>query len=76
MTNFIKVDGQNGIYRDPDSLALCNTNNNDYQSYISNRDRILSEKKKYDEVEKKVDDLKNDIDDIKKLLLEVINKNG
>ena len=62
----IPVKGNSGLFRDSETGAIINNNTNDYQTYITNRDRLLSEKER-------IDKLENDIGDIKRMLQQLTN---
>ncbi len=70
----IPVQDQPGIFRDSVSNAIVNKNNNDYDTYIKQRNRMRSKNERIDDLEKKVDDLSGDIGDIKSMLQSLINK--
>ena len=59
--------------RDGKSNAIINTNKNEYQEYMRNRQKLISEKERVDCLEKKVDDLKGDLDEIESMLKAVIH---
>ena len=71
---YIPVENQDGFYRDTTTRAIINTNKKDYQLYMANREKMLSDKQRIDELEVKVDSLKDDISDIKDLLLKIVDK--
>ena len=56
-----------GFYRDSNSQAIINKNNQDYQAYVANRDKLLSDKER-------IDKLENEIGDIKSMLQTLIDK--
>ena len=62
----IPVKGHKGLFRDSETGAIINNNTNDYQTYITNRDRLLSELER-------IDKLENDIGDIKRMLQQLTN---
>ena len=62
------------IFRDSITNAIINRNNNDYNTYIQNRQRMKSKNERINDLEKKVDDLSGDIGDIKSMLQSFINK--
>lgn len=72
--NLIPIEGHEGLYKDSNTGAVLNNNQNDYQAYIKNRDRLISNKSRLNDLESKVDDLKNDISDIKSILLNLNSK--
>tara|TARA_Y100001935_G_C17138160_1_gene424087 strand:+ start:130 stop:351 length:222 start_codon:yes stop_codon:yes gene_type:complete len=71
--SLIPVEGNKNLSRDGKSNAIINTNKNEYQEYMKNRQKLISEKERVDCLERKVDDLKGDLDEIKSMLKAVIN---
>lgn len=72
--NKTPVKDHKSLYRDNNSRAIINTNSNDYQTYIRNRERMNSERERIENLEEKVDSLQGDISDIKNLLLKMVDK--
>jgi hypothetical protein len=64
MTN--KLIKQNG--------ALINTDNDAYEAYIRERNRLRSSKSEVDNLKTKVSKIETDISEIKSLLIQVLNK--
>jgi len=64
----IPVEGHKGLYRDEDSNAILNCNDNEYQEYIKAKKNIMKEK---EEIEK----LKDEINEIKSLLSSLLKNN-
>ena len=62
----IPVKDQPGLFRDSESGAIINRRTNDYDAYITNRDKLLSEKER-------IDKLESDIGDIKRMLQQLTN---
>lgn len=62
----IPVEGQPGLYRDSETGAVVNNNSNEYQTYINNKNKLLSEKER-------IDKLESDIGDIKRMLQQLTN---
>tara|TARA_B100001057_G_C22576362_1_gene843215 strand:- start:637 stop:840 length:204 start_codon:yes stop_codon:yes gene_type:complete len=62
----IPVKDQPGLFRDDVSGAIVNKNQNDYQAYVNNRNKLLSEKER-------IDKLESDIGDIKRMLQQLTN---
>ena len=50
-----------------------NNNTNEYNTYMTNRNKLLSEKERLTRVETKVQDLSDDIGDIKRMLQQLTN---
>ena len=70
---FQRVEGNKSYIRNTSYGSVINSNKSEYQAYIQNRDRLVSEKERIDSLEKKVDDMKGDLDEIKSMLKAVIN---
>jgi hypothetical protein len=62
----IPVKGHPNLYRDEESGAIVNCDNNSYTQYINSLNNRKSQKRELDE-------MKNDIEEIKSLLREIIN---
>ena len=56
-----------GFFRDTETQAIVNKNNLAYQSYVQNRDKLLSDKER-------IDKLENEIGDIKSMIQILIDK--
>ncbi len=63
----IPVKGMEGFFRDTETQAIVNKNNLAYQSYVQNRDKLLSDKER-------IDKLENEIGDIKSMIQILIDK--
>ena len=64
----IPVEGHKNLFRDEKTGAILNTNNKEYYSYISSRNKKVDQKLELDE-------MKKDIDEIKMLLKQLTNNN-
>ena len=71
---YIRVKEDKSYCRDMNSNAIINVDNNSYQEYIKNKNRILEEKQKIANLEKEVSEIKSSLDDIKSLLINLTNK--
>ena len=71
----INVEGHPGLVRDPNSNAIINTNNSDYQKYLTLRKVKSQENKKVSTIEEDLVNLKNEMNEIKSLLKELVNGN-
>ena len=67
MKNLIQVEGHSSLSRDNYSKAVINTNYNEYNEYMTHRERKLQERQE-------IETLKNDVIDIKKMLSIIIEK--
>jgi len=72
---FIKVEGHDGLVRDPNTKAIINTNRDDYEKYKKQRETKLKEKEKVERIESDVNSIKNDLDEIKSILRSLIDEN-
>jgi cell shape-determining protein MreC len=68
MENMIPVEGMDGYFRDIHSGAIVNTNNIDYETYVRNREKLRTEKKKFESLQSEVGNLKSEVADIKNML--------
>lgn len=69
---YTKVAGKQNLVRDTKTNAIINTDVSGYQAYITNRDRLLSDRERIEKLETKVSDIKGDLDEIKDLLLKAL----
>tara|TARA_S200000501_G_scaffold180748_1_gene170194 strand:- start:295 stop:522 length:228 start_codon:yes stop_codon:yes gene_type:complete len=75
MTNYIRVEGNNDLVRDSRTDQIINTNQNEYQQYVTRREKRKKEKEKSLTVEEDLANLKSEIGEIKSLLRELVNGN-
>ena len=75
MSNYIPVEGNADLVRDPNTDQIINTNESAYQQYITRRQKRKSEKEKALTVEQDLANLKNELGEIKSLLKELVNGN-
>ena len=73
MSNYITVEGNNDLVRDPKTDQIINTNTSAYEQYISQRKKRKLEKEKSLSVEEDLASLKNEMNEIKSLLKELVN---
>jgi hypothetical protein len=72
--DYIKVRGHEGLFRDPNTNSIINTNMADYQEYISRKKLKGEENDKMKILESEVSNIKNDLDEIKSMLRSFINE--
>ena len=53
--SLIPVEGMEGYFRDSETNAIVNKNNEDYQAYVANRKKLLSNQERINSLEDKVD---------------------
>ena len=75
MTNYIPVEGNSDLVRDPKTDSIINTNTNAYEQYISQRKKRKLEKEKSLNIEEDLANLKSEMNEIKSLLRELVNGN-
>ena len=75
MSNYIPVEGNSDLVRDPRTDSIINTNTNAYEQYISQRKKRKLEKEKSLNIEEDLVNLKNEMNEIKSLLRELVNGN-
>ena len=61
MSNFIPVEGNSDLVRDPNTDQIINTNASAYQQYISRREQRKREKEKSLNVEEDISNLKSEL---------------
>ena len=75
MSNFIPVEGNADLVRDPNTDQIINTNTSAYQQYVNRREKRKIEKEKSLNVEEDIANLKSELGEIKSLLKELVNGN-
>ena len=70
----IPVKDHRNLYRDGSSTAIVNTDSVGYQAYIANREKLLTDKQRIDNLETTVEEIKGDLTDIKNLLVQLVDK--
>ena len=75
MSNYIPVEGNTDLVRDPNTDQIINTNSSAYQQYINRRQQRKREKDKSLTIEDDLANLKSEMGEIKSLLKELVNGN-
>ena len=75
MSNFIPVEGNTDLVRDNNTNQIINTNESEYQQYITRRKQKKLEKEKALDVERDISSLRDEITEIKDLLRSLVNGN-
>jgi len=68
MMDYIPVEGMDGFYRDIHSGAIVNKNNEEFESYVARREKMKSDKLKFESLQSEVVNIKSDVDEIKSML--------
>lgn len=63
-----KIKNNNSLVRDIDTNAVINTNRTEYDNYISNYNRLKSEREELKNLKHSVSSLTSDMEEIKSLL--------
>ena len=72
---FVKVKDHKDLVRDPVSNGIVNTNQTEYEEYITRRDASIKSKENEVTMKEDLDNLKGEINEIKSLLKELVNGN-
>ena len=70
----IPIEGKDGYFRDTHSKAIINKNVNDFNTYMTNRKKLTSDKERIDTIETELDGIKGDLTDIKVMLQHFMDK--
>jgi hypothetical protein len=70
----IPVKDHRNLYRDGSSTAIVNTDSVGYQAYVKNREKLLTDKQRIDNLETTVEEIKGNLTDIKNLLVQLVDK--
>lgn len=70
---YSNVKGHKNLIRDNMTKAILNTNQKEYQNYISTRNQKNKESQRVQKIEHDVQSIRNDLDEIKQLLKELAN---
>ena len=57
--NLIPVEGENYLFRDPETNAIINTNTSGYDSYVSRKKFQDNEKERLDNLESEIGEIKS-----------------
>ena len=71
---YSKVEGNKSLIRDEETRAILNTNQSEYDNYITLRNIKKSEAERMQQLESDVSNMKNDLNEIKDLLRSIANK--
>ena len=73
--DYVKVKDNEHLMRNTESNCIINTNESEYQQYITRRKQKKLEKEKALNVERDISSLRNEITEIKDLLRSLVNGN-
>ena len=70
----VPVKDHRNLYRDAGSSGIVNTDTEGYKAYMANRDKLLTDKQRIDQLETTVEEIKCDLTDIKCMISQLLNK--
>jgi hypothetical protein len=70
---YVKIKERDHLYRDIDTRALLNTDEEEFKTYYAERDLRIKQMQEKQSLENKVDKLEQDMSDIKNLLQQLVN---
>ena len=73
MDDYLKVEGNSNLFRDPKTNSIINANMSDYQEYLTRKTIKNKENEKIQNLESDLAILKDDIGEIKNLLRSLVN---
>jgi hypothetical protein len=73
---YLKVEGHNSFIRDPKSNSIINVNTQEYNEYLTRKQKKTKEIQKIHSLEEEVANMKEDLQEIKSLLRRMINEHG
>jgi len=70
----VPVKDHRNLYRDAGSSGIVNTDTEGYKAYMANREKLLTDKQRIDQLETTVEEIKCDLTDIKCMISQLLNK--
>lgn len=67
MHNLLKVEGHDGLVRDPNSGAIINVNSSSYAEYVAASKKVEAEKQE-------LNNIRSELAEVKSLLLKLLKK--
>ena len=72
MAKYLKVEGNAGLVRDTDTLAILNTNSSEYEKYVAQRESLRLRNEEMARQAAEINNLKEDLSEIKQMLKALI----
>jgi hypothetical protein len=72
--NYIKVKGHNGLVRDISSGAIINTNIDEYNRYLKQKNSFQKKEQLLQQNTEEINNIKNEISEIKSMLMQLLIK--
>jgi hypothetical protein len=70
--NELKVENENGLYRDMSSGAIINKDTSSRDAYLKQRENILKSREATEKNTKDIQELKGELGDIKQMLAQIL----
>jgi hypothetical protein len=74
MGNYLKVEGNSDLVRDPATMAILNTSRTDYENYLRRKESLMSDKEKLSHQAEEINNIKQDLSQIKQMLSALLEK--
>ena len=74
MTNYLKVEGNSDLVRDPATMAILNTSRTDYENYLRRKQSLMSDKEQLAHQADEINNIKEDLSQIKQMLSALLEK--
>jgi hypothetical protein len=68
MGNYLKVEGNSDLVRDPATMAILNTSRTDYDNYLRRKESLMSDKEQLATQAHEINNIKQDLSEIKQML--------
>ena len=68
MGNYLKVEGNSDLVRDPATMAILNTSRTDYDNYLRRKESLMSDKEQLATQAQEINNIKEDLSEIKQML--------
>ena len=68
MGNYLKVEGNSDLVRDPATMAILNTSRTDYENYLRRKESLMSDKEQLVHQAQEINNIKEDLSEIKQML--------
>jgi len=72
MIKYLKVENNSSLVRDITSNAIVNTNTDDYNQYMRNKEMTLERLSKINEQDAQINSLKQDMDELKQMVASLL----
>jgi hypothetical protein len=70
----VPVENEKNLARDPNTNAIINVSEHEYNSYIARKKVTENEKNKVKDLEEEISSIKDDLDEIKNLLRKFVSE--